>query len=136
MAQFGGRERRASSVLRGMRHWVLVTAAFLLLAARAQEATDATEATASCSIETVRQPWDPVEFPAVFYADQNCPSEDDSTSVDDSAIWHARVDYAAVAARNFTADEDEYTHVANKTIGRLQRPSSMEGSRAAAGLYS
>ena len=125
MAQFGGRERRASSVLRGMRHWVLVTAAFLLLAARAQEATDATEATASCSIETVRQPWDPVEFPAVFYADQNCPSEDDSTSVDDSAIWHARVDYAAVAARNFTADEDEYTHVANKTIGRLQRPSGL-----------
>ena len=61
-----------------MRHWVLVTAAFLLLAARAQEATDATEATASCSVETVRQPWDPVEFPAGFYADQNCPSEDDA----------------------------------------------------------
>ena len=77
----------------------------------------------SCSLETVRQGWDPVEFPIVFYADQNCPSEDGR--VDDSAIWQARVDDAAVAARNSTVFSDAYTHVANKTIGGLQRPSGL-----------
>ena len=77
----------------------------------------------SCSLETVRQPWDATEYPALFYADLNCPSE--SGRVDDSAIWHSQVDMTALAQRNSTTDIDAYTHVANKSIGGLQRPSGL-----------
>ena len=58
----------------------------------------------------------------VLFADQNCPSA--SGRVDDSAIWTGVVDYEAVARGNATGDDERYTHIANKTIGGLQRPAA------------
>ena len=77
----------------------------------------------SCSLETVRRPSDPIEMPAVFYADQNCPSS--TNRVDDSAIWQAHADNEAIGQLNFTAAIDRFTHIANKSIGQLQRPSGL-----------
>lgn len=75
----------------------------------------------SCSLETVRQPWDPVERPLIFYTDQTCPSEE-TNAVDDSAIWSAFVNPSHIDARNESERSLWPTHDANKTIGGLARP--------------
>jgi hypothetical protein len=77
----------------------------------------------TCSLETVRQPWDTVEQPWVLYADQNCPSE--TGLVDDAAIWHALVDLDAVSARNDTDPLDYFSHRQNKSFGGLARPAGL-----------
>ena len=74
----------------------------------------------SCSLESVRQPWDAVEMPWIIYSDLTCPSE--SGVVDDSAIWNARLDGKLLAARNESVRSLSATHFANKTLGGLQRP--------------
>ena len=90
----------------------LLAFASLLALALAAAAVDAT-----CSVD-VRQPWEPVEPPWVFYADQKCPS--DSGIVDDAAIWQA------LQSSNVSAyAEEQVTHAARKTIGGLARPTGL-----------
>jgi hypothetical protein len=90
-----------------------------LLVVAASAARDPT-----CSLESVRQPWDAAELPLVFYADQTCPNEQ-TGRVDDSAIWHAMVVDGMRLDRNTSGDLDAFTHTTNKSIGALQRPSGL-----------
>ena len=107
---------------RGMRPLFVAQQLSLMLLLAATIATKPVPPS-SCSLETVRRPSDPIEMPAVFYADQNCPSSDDL--VDDSAIWQAHAAPDAIARLNLTAAVDRFTHIANKSIGRLARPSGL-----------
>ena len=117
--------RRKASTSMHRRYYFRAAAALCAVAA---QYAPSPPAELSCSLETVRQPWDSVEPPAVFYADQNCPN-DVTGLVDDSAIWQAlpvrEFSSADASSNSSSVLNDAETHHANKTIGALARPAGL-----------